>query len=182
MPPAAPGEGGVVATSNRHYYERILAMGHLNRYNLQSELTEAPLNRLTSAGWAMVKFRPTNLSIAIATVALDALEYRNRRVQENYGRLLGLLSDVACLQPIRQYPKAQNAGYYALQSGATPRGSYMGANGKGVEDRLGPLFKSGTISVGNRYGPIEVPRCTSTTGNTEWTSKDSLNKTLFPPS
>lgn len=110
--PVAAGEGGVVATNNRHYYERILALGHLNRYNIQQELTEEPLNRLTRAGWAMVKFRPTNLSLCIATVALSALEHRNRRVQENYDKLLDLISDVACLQPVKEYPKAQNCGYY----------------------------------------------------------------------
>jgi len=110
--PVAAGEGGVVATNNRHYYERILAMGHLNRYNLQDELTEEPLNRLTRAAWAMVKFRITNLSVCIATVALDALAYRNRRVQENYDELLGLLEDVPALKPVKEYPKAKNAGYY----------------------------------------------------------------------
>jgi len=110
--PVAAGEGGVVGTNSRHCYERILAMGHLNRYNIGSEFTEEPLNRLTRAGWAMVKFRPNNLSLCIATVALEALEYRNRRVQENYDRLLELLRDVSCLQPIKEYPKAQNGGYY----------------------------------------------------------------------
>ncbi len=110
--PVAAGEGGVVATDNRHYYERIIAMGHLNRYNLKDELTEEPLNRLTSPGWAMVKFRPTNLSLCIATVALDALPYRNRRIQENYDKLLDLLKDVTALKPIKEYPKAQNGGYY----------------------------------------------------------------------
>ena len=110
--PVAAGEGGVVGTNSRHYYERTLALGHLNRHNIADELTEAPLNGLTRAGWAMVKLRPNNLAICIATVALDALEYRNRRVQENYDRLLGLIADVPCLQPIRQYPKARNAGYY----------------------------------------------------------------------
>ena len=110
--PVAAGEGGVVATNSRHYYERILAMGHLNRYNLVDELTEEPLSSLTSAGWAMVKFRCTNLSLCIATVALDALEYRNRRIQENYSKLLDLIGDVGIVKPIKEYPKAQNGGYY----------------------------------------------------------------------
>ena len=110
--PVAAGEGGVVATNSRHYYERILAMGHLNRYNIGEELTEEPLRHLTRAGWAMVKFRATNLSLCIATVALDALDYRNRRVQENYDKLLDLIGDVECLKPIKEYPKAKNGGYY----------------------------------------------------------------------
>ncbi len=110
--PVAAGEGGVVATNNRHYYERILALGHLNRYNLKDELTEEPLNRLTTAGFAAIKFRPTNLSLCIATVALDALPYRNRRIQENYDKLLDLIKDVPALKPVKQYPKAHNAGYY----------------------------------------------------------------------
>ena len=110
--PVAAGEGGVVATDDRHLYERILAMGHLNRYNIQDELTEEPLNGLTRAGWAMVKFRPTNLSLCIATVALDTLEYRNERIQANYDQLLELIGDVECLQSIKEYPKAENRGYY----------------------------------------------------------------------
>ncbi|MCD6361733.1 MAG: DegT/DnrJ/EryC1/StrS family aminotransferase [Armatimonadetes bacterium] len=110
--PVAAGEGGVIATSDRHLYERILAMGHLNRKGMADELTEEPLNRLGSSGWAMVKFRISNLSLCIATVALEQLDYRNRRVQENYDRLLSLIADVPCLRPIKQYPKARNAGYY----------------------------------------------------------------------
>lgn len=110
--PVGGGEAGVVATNNRHYYERILAMGHLNRHNLLEELTEDPLNTLTPGGWALVKLRPTNLSLCIATAALESLEYRNRRIQENYDTLLDLIQDIPCLQPIKQYPKAQNAGYY----------------------------------------------------------------------
>ncbi len=110
--PVAAGEGGVVATNSRHCYERILALGHLNRHGIEDELTEEPLSRLPRGGWAMLKLRPTNLSLCIATVALDALEYRNRRVQENYTRLLGLIRDVPCLQPIKEYPKARNGGYY----------------------------------------------------------------------
>ncbi|MFQ6097669.1 MAG: DegT/DnrJ/EryC1/StrS family aminotransferase, partial [Armatimonadota bacterium] len=110
--PVAAGEGGVLATNDRHIYERILAMGHLNRHNIAEELTHPPLNRLTRAGWAMVKFRVTNISLCIATVALDSLEYRNRRIQENYTRLLELIADVECLRPIKEYPKAENRGYY----------------------------------------------------------------------
>ena len=56
----------------------------------------------------------------------------------------------------------------------------MGMNGKGGEYRLGPLFRSDTISVGNRYGPIEVPRCKSTTGDTEWTEPDSHDLGAIP--
>lgn len=110
--PVAAGEGGVVGTSARLCYERILAMGHLNRYNITDELTLEPYSKLTQAGLAMVKFRATNLSIAIATVALENLEYRNRRVQENYDELLALIEDVECIEPPRFYDKAQPAGYY----------------------------------------------------------------------
>lgn len=110
--PVSAGEGGVVATDDRHLYERILALGHLNRYNLPGEFTEEPLTRLTGAGWGAIKFRITNLSLAVATAALEHFEYRNRRVQENYDRLLALLEDVECLQPVRFYDKAEPAGYY----------------------------------------------------------------------
>ncbi len=110
--PVGAGEGGVVGTDDRHLYERILAIGHLNRYNLPGEFTEEPFTGLTSAGWGAIKFRPTNLSLAIATVALDNLEYRNHRVQENYDALLALLEGVECLQPVRFYDKAEPAGYY----------------------------------------------------------------------
>ncbi len=110
--PVAAGEGGVVATSDRRCYERILAFGHLNRYNMHEELTIEPYSRLTQAGLSLSKFRISNLSIAIATVALENLEYRNRRVQENYDELLGLIEDVECLDPPRFYDRAEPAGYY----------------------------------------------------------------------
>ena len=64
---------------------------------------------------------------------------------------------------------AQTVGADLGLADAPSRGTYTGVNGKGGEYRLGPLFRSDTISVGNRYGPIEVPRCKSTTGDTEWT-------------
>ena len=60
------------------------------------------------------------------------------------------------------------------------RGTYMGVNGKGGEYRLGHLFRSVTILVGNRYGPFEVPRCRSTTGDTEWTEPDSHDLGAIP--
>lgn len=110
--PVGAGEGGVFCTNNRHYYERVLAFGHFNRYNVGTELTEPPLTELTTATWGMIKFRATNLSLVIGLVALDSLEYRNRRIKENYDALLGLIADVECLRPVKSYPKAENAGFY----------------------------------------------------------------------
>jgi dTDP-4-amino-4,6-dideoxygalactose transaminase len=173
--PVAAGEGGVVATNDRHCYERILALGHLNRYDVADELTEEPLNRLTRAGWAMVKLRPTNLSLCIATVALDGLEYRNRRVQENYDELLAGLGDVECLQPIRQYPKAQNAGYYGFMRiiyrpgalGGLPAERFqqaVAAEGANLAGRnydgyhITPPFDTGMAFYDDGRGPISPDR------------------------
>jgi len=110
--PVGAGEGGVVVTNCRHYYERILAFGHFNRYNIAQELTEPPLTELTTATWGMIKFRVTNLSLVIGLVALESLEYRNRRIRENYDQLLAMIGDVECLRPARSYPRAECAGFY----------------------------------------------------------------------
>ena len=169
--PVAAGEGGVVATNDRHCYERILAMGHLNRHNIGEELTEEPLKGLTRAGWAMVKFRPSNLSLCIASVALDSLEYRNRRIQENYDKLLGLIADVECLQPIRQYPKARNTGYYGWMRiiyrpevlGGLPAEKFQGAVGAEGASLAGraydgyhitPPYDTGMAYYDDGRGPI----------------------------
>jgi perosamine synthetase len=169
--PVGAGEGGVFATNNRHYYERVLAYGHFNRYNIAQELTEPPLNQLTVATWGMIKFRVTNLSLVIGLVALDSLEYRNRRVKENYDQLLGLIADVACLQPAKSYPRAQNAGFYGnlrviyrpeVLGGLSPErfAQAVAAEGASLGGRnydgyhLTPPFDTGMAFYDDGRGPI----------------------------
>lgn len=107
------GEGGVLATNNRHYYERALAMAHVHHYNLGEELTEPPFNQLPHQGLSLAKHRPSNLSLAIALVSLDSLEYRNRRMRENYARLTHLIEEgIPCLRILKTYAKAEPAGFY----------------------------------------------------------------------
>lgn len=110
--PVSGGESGVVCTNNRHYYERILLMGHLNRGGFREELTELSYRPLAPTGLALVKFRAAALSMAIGLASIETVEYRNRRIWENYLKIEEGLKDVPGVRLVSRYPKAQPGGCY----------------------------------------------------------------------
>ncbi len=110
--PVAGGEAGVVVTNNRDYYERILVMGHLNRRGILDELTDPDYKSIGSTGFAMVKFRPNALSMALGLVALESVKYRSERIWENYQKIEEGLKGLP-LRLAGRYPKAKPGGFHA---------------------------------------------------------------------
>jgi len=110
--PVAGGEAGVVVTNNRRYYERILVMGHLNRRGIVDDLTDPDYKAIGSTGFALVKYRPSALSMAIGLASLETVEYRSNRIHENYQQIEDGLKGLPGIRFASRYPKAQPGGFY----------------------------------------------------------------------
>jgi len=109
--PVSGGEGGIVTTNNREFYERQLIYCHLHRTDIEKELTNPEYRRLDAEVLGL-KWRAHPLALAIAKVSLSSLEYRNRRRIENRSRVFKALKDLPGIEPIRDYEKAKPAGFY----------------------------------------------------------------------
>jgi len=118
--PIPGGEGGVVVTNNRHYYERILMFGHLNRTGMADEITEPQFRNIAAIGFACLKLRAHALACAIGIAGMETVEYRNRRLRENVAAIYRGLEGVPGVHPPARYPKAEWAGFYG-----NPHGIYQ---------------------------------------------------------
>ncbi|MHC4591833.1 MAG: DegT/DnrJ/EryC1/StrS family aminotransferase [Planctomycetota bacterium] len=148
--PIAAGEGGVVVTNDRHYYERILIMGHLNRAGIQDELTEPAFKSLGEVGLALVKFRPSALSMAIGLASIETIGYRNECIWEHYLRTEEALEGVPCLRLAARYSKAQPGGFYG-----NFRGLYDPTELGGLSaDRFTEAVNAEGAALGGRSYPL----------------------------
>jgi len=109
--PVSGGEGGIVTTNNREFYERQLIYCHLHRSGLKGELTNPAYQGLDSEVLGL-KWRAHPLALAIAKVSLGTLEYRNQRALQNRKFLFDALRELPGLEPARDYEKARPAGFY----------------------------------------------------------------------
>jgi dTDP-4-amino-4,6-dideoxygalactose transaminase len=109
--PVCGGEGGIVTTNNREYYERMLAYCHLHRHGLKDELTLPEYSELDAEVLGL-KYRAHPLALALAKVALKSLDYRNERKDTFRRKLFEALEEIPGVKPIRSYPKAKPAGFY----------------------------------------------------------------------
>jgi len=109
--PVAGGEGGVVTTNNREFYERQLIYCHLHRVGIKEELTN-PLYRMFDEQVLGLKFRAHPLALAVAKVSLETLEYRIKKSDENREKIFKALRELPGLEPEHSYPKAKRVGLY----------------------------------------------------------------------
>lgn len=109
--PVAGGEGGVVTTNSREYYERQLAYCHLHRDGVTEELTMPELADLDPEVLGL-KYRAHPLALAIARVSLDSLESRCQRRMENRATLFDRLEALPGIRPVETYDKSDSAGFY----------------------------------------------------------------------
>lgn len=109
--PVAGGEGGMVTTNNREFYERQLIYCHLHRAGIKNELT-SPAYRMFDEEVLGLKSRAHPLALAIARVSLDTLEYRIRRSDENREKIFDALRKLPGLEPEHSYPKAKRISLY----------------------------------------------------------------------
>lgn len=109
--PVCGGEGGIVTTDNREYYERQIAYCHLHRGGMSDELTMEPYASLDREVLGR-KWRAHPIAMALANVSLDSLEYRNRKHVEYRNEMHEALADVPGLKPVETYDKSESGGFY----------------------------------------------------------------------
>ncbi|KPK85281.1 MAG: hypothetical protein AMJ81_03880 [Phycisphaerae bacterium SM23_33] len=77
----AIGEGGMLATADRHIYERAVAWGHYERHSPQAgDLTDPELIRLAGLPLGGVKHRINQLASAMGRVQLKYYDRRNAEI------------------------------------------------------------------------------------------------------
>lgn len=171
--PVCGGEGGIVTTNNREYYERMLAYCHLHRKGLKEELTLPEYAELDSEVLGL-KYRAHPLALALAKVALKSLDYRNERKNAFRQKLFEALEEIPGVRPVRSYPKAKPAGFYgglkliyepeelgglpvekyvaALRAEGVPIGHTYGYGG--TLEHLRTIFRKGFDLWGYGRGPL----------------------------
>lgn len=109
--PLAGGEGGIVTTNDREYYERQLSYCHLHRSGLNDELTRDPYRKLDWEALGL-KYRAHPLALAIADVELDSLEYRTGRRIAYRDELFGRIERLPGVRPVWPYERSDTDGLY----------------------------------------------------------------------
>lgn len=105
----AAGEGGIMVTNNREYYERSCALGHYERL---AKFDDDSLYKKFSGTGLGYKHRAHPLGIAIANAGLDVLDERND-IRYNNGKLLdSMLSDLEFLIPQKSPENARRVYAY----------------------------------------------------------------------
>ena len=110
--PICGGECGMVATMDRHLYERVLLFGHIGRPGLADEVQEPEHKRLAPYGFGL-KFRPHPLGVAIARLQFDRLKEQNEKRWQYVKAMIDGLKEIPGIDPLHIYPKAQPAGFYS---------------------------------------------------------------------
>lgn len=90
------GEGGILVTNNREYYERACALGHYERLSGLPDESDYKKYALTGFGY---KHRAHPLAIAIADAGLDRLDEMNHIRNENGKYFEKLISDLDFIKP-----------------------------------------------------------------------------------
>jgi len=109
--PASGGEGGVVTTNNREFYERQLIYCHLHRSGIFKEYTYIQFLKMDREGLGL-KFRAHPLALALAKVSLSTLKYRNEKQLENRNRISSAIRQLPGLEPAHDYAKGKKSASY----------------------------------------------------------------------
>lgn len=109
--PITGGEGGIVTTNDREYYERQLSYCHLHRTGLNEELTREPYTELDYEALGL-KYRAHPLALAIATVEMDSIEYRTRNRLSYRDELFGRIAALPGVRPVWPYDRSETDGLY----------------------------------------------------------------------
>jgi dTDP-4-amino-4,6-dideoxygalactose transaminase len=95
------GEGGILVTDHREYYERAAALGH---YELVPEFPEdSPYRKHALTGMG-AKFRIHPFAAALADSQLDELNSRSELRRRNAKRFEEALADIPFIKPQQEYP------------------------------------------------------------------------------
>jgi dTDP-4-amino-4,6-dideoxygalactose transaminase len=163
------GEGGVVVTDNREYYERMLICGHLNREGVTQDLTRPEYRALRNTCLG-IKFRAHALGMGLGREQLRKLDEVNRMRRVAHQRLNRIAEEIPGLEPVRVLEKGTPGGYYGYrllyrpeELGGLPVETYLralqaeGAQVTGCDypllHRLA-LFAEGFDLYGGNRGPL----------------------------
>lgn len=109
--PIAGGEGGIVTTNDREYYERQLSYCHLHRAGVTDELSREPYDDLDFELLGQ-KYRAHPLALAIAKIGLESLEYRCQQRMAYRDELFDRLEGLPGVRPVRPYAESETDGLY----------------------------------------------------------------------
>lgn len=118
--PICGGECGMVATMDRHLYERVLLFGHIGRTDLADRFQDPAHRRLAPYGLGL-NFRPYPLGVAIAQVQMGRIRKQNAGRWAYVQAMIRGLEEIPGIDPLYIYPKAQPGGLFmALQARYRP--------------------------------------------------------------
>jgi len=153
------GEGGILVTNEREYYERAVALGHYER--ISSFPDDSPYKKYALTGMGY-KHRIHPLAAAIAYSAFDNLEERNEIRNSQALILEDGLKDISCIIPQKVYPgaKRQFAYHFATYDkskleGVLPTTFYKAVAKEGVQVGVcgyGRLHKAPLFVEAEPYG------------------------------
>lgn len=157
------GEGGILVTDNKEYYEAAISYGHYERIAGLGEESPNYKYRITGFGF---KHRAHPLGIAIADAGLDILDELNTVRSENALMLEKGIADIKFIVPQRvlkdskrafsyhyaryDSKKANGISLYTVLKALSAEGLYVGSCGYG-KLHLQPLFATSPYAEGGPY-------------------------------
>lgn len=105
------GEGGILATSNRHVFERAVLLGHFNR-RARNQVRNQDLSQFSTTGTGLnLRMHPLGAALAVAQAA--TLDRQLVERQESAAAFAGKLQEIRCVCPISP-PADRTPSWYAL--------------------------------------------------------------------
>ena len=163
------GEGAMVVTDNREYYERMLICGHLNRANVTEELTRPEYQVLGKTALG-IKFRSHALAMGLGHAQLPELDAVNEKRRGVLQQIHEITEEIPGLAPVRVLEKATPGGFFGYRLlyqpedlGGLPVETYVEAlQAEGADVSLCdfpllhrlPLFANGFDIYGGDRGPL----------------------------
>ncbi len=169
--PVSGGEGGIVTTNSREFYERQLIFCHLHRSGITEEFSN-PAYRMLEKEVLGQKWRAHPLALAIAKVSLATLDSRIEKSERVRIKIFDGMGDLPGLEPEHSYPKAKRVQLYGgLQFIYYPdeldglstdrllealRAEGVPVRGPGFDhlQHLKPIYRRGFDLWGHNRGPI----------------------------
>jgi len=139
------GEGGILVTDERAYYERALVLSQ-SPGRLHQELTDPQLARFAPTGLGL-KYRIHGLAAALACVQLTKLDALNAVRNANHDRLTGQLQDLPGIAPPYTAPDCYRGAYYGYRLIYDPQPF----GGLSIETFMARLRGEGVLASPERY-------------------------------
>ncbi len=108
------GEGGIVVTEKREYYERLLICGHLNRVGVIEELTRPEYRALRNSCLG-IKLRAHALGMGLGREQVRKLDEVNEKRRAVHRRLNRIAEEIPGLEPVVVLEKATPGGFYGYR-------------------------------------------------------------------